>query len=99
MSKSRYPGLTLDEHRECAGALRQALHWAQRVGIAYPRTGRQGKATRAALRDLMELRAALDDHVGKLAPEGEAEAIYYGSQDDLGTSGSEKADAVRQPMT
>ena len=86
MSSSRYPGLTLDEHRECAAVLRQALHWAQRVGLAYPRTGRQGKATRAALRDLTELRAALDDHVGKLLPEGEADAIYYGRQDDLGTS-------------
>lgn len=99
MSKSRYPGLTLDEHRECAGALRQALHWAQRVGLAYPRTGRQGKATRATLRDLTELRAALDDHVGKLMPEGQAEAVYYGSQEDLGTSESEKPDAVRQRMT
>ena len=99
MSKSRYPGLTLEEHRECASVLRQAIHWTQRVGLAYPRTGRQGKATRAALRALTELRAALDDHVGKLAPEGEAEAIYYGSQSDLGTSESEKPDAVRQRMT
>lgn len=99
MSKSRYPGLTLDEHRQCAGALRQALHWVQRVGLAYPRTGRQGKATRAALRDLTELRAALDDHVVELLPEGEAEAIYYGSQRDLGTSESEKSGAVRQRTT
>ena len=78
MSKSRYPGLTLDEHRECAGALRQAIHWAQRVGLAYPRTGRQGKATRATLRDLTELRAALDDHVGKLMDSMFARAMSDG---------------------
>lgn len=82
----KFPGFTLDQHRQCAAELHVIRQRLNAVVLSYPKTGRQGRAARVALKALDDLRSALDDDVAGLMPAGEAEAVYYGIQDDLGTS-------------
>lgn len=71
-------GFTLDQHRQCAAELHMIRRRLNAVALSYPKTGRQGRAARAALKALDELRSALDDEVAGSLPGGEAEVIYYG---------------------